>query len=115
MPSTASSPTAARASAASTTGSRLRTCWRDASSGTTPPYGPCTASCDDTTEASSTPSRRTAAPESSQELSTPRTVTRATSARRRLHGEEDRVVPAPDEEEDALPFADRFHRFPVDV
>src|SRR5689334_24859271 len=116
MPSTSPSATPARPRAASITGRMFRTWWRDASSGTTPPYGPCTASCDDTTDARSAPSRRTAAAESSQELSTPRTITgRASSpaSPRRLDGEEDRVVAAPDEEEHALPLPDRLDGLPV--
>src|SRR5438552_14805060 len=111
MPPTCPRSAPARARAASITGRRLRMWWREASSGTTPPYGPCTASCEDTTEAASSPSRSTAAAESSHELSIPRTITLA----RRLHCEEDRVVAAPHEEEEALALAAGLERLLVGV
>src|SRR5215468_6254981 len=111
MPSTSSRVSPARASAASITASTLRTWWRDASSGTTPPYGPWTASCDDTTDDTSRPSRRTAAAVSSHELSRPRTTTSDPrllhASARRLDREEDGVVAAPHEEQHALALARR--------
>src|SRR5439155_12492573 len=78
----------------------------------------CTASCDETTEERSTPASSTAAAESSHELSIPRTTTGASGrplAARRLDGEEDRVVAAADEEEDALSLAGRLERLAVGV
>src|SRR5262249_32070402 len=110
-PSTRSRRTSARARAASITGSMLRTWWRDASSGTTPPYGPCTASWDETTEERTSPSRSTAAAVSSHELSIPRTITSA----RGFDRQEDRVVAAPDEQQNALPLAARAQRLLVGV
>src|SRR5688572_3760734 len=109
-PSTCSRVVAARSSAAFTTGSRFVRCWREASSGTTPPKGPCTASCDDTTDAASRPSRSTAAAESSQEVSTPRTITSLVG---RTHREEDGVLAAPHEEENALALAAGLERLLV--
>src|SRR5438046_1203673 len=56
-----------------TVGTMARRCSRDASSGTTPPYLPCVASCEATTEESTrSPSSTTAAAVSSQEDSIPR-------------------------------------------
>src|SRR4029453_8117573 len=106
MPSTRPKSISAAPRAASITGNRSVRCWRDASSGTTPPNGPCTASCDDTTEARSRPSSSTAAAESSHEVSMPRTITSSFAG---PDGEEDRVVAAADEEEHALAFAARLH------
>src|SRR5262245_60012626 len=110
MPSMRPRSMSARASAASITGSRLVRCCRDASSGTTPPNGPWTASCEDTTEARSRPSSRTAAAESSHEVSMPRTITSSFAGPDR---EEDGVVAATHEEEHALPLAARLHRLLV--
>src|SRR6476469_5957668 len=63
----------ASASACRTTGTIARRCSRDASSGTTPPYGWCVAICDDTTfESTRSPLPTTAAAVSSHELSIPR-------------------------------------------
>src|SRR5207247_7559784 len=73
---------------------------------------------DETTEERSTPASSTAAAESSHELSIPRTTTGASGrplAARRLDGEEDRVVAAADEEEDALSLAGRLERLAVGV
>src|SRR5262245_26024900 len=110
-PSTCSRRTSARPSAASITGSMLRTWWRDASSGTTPPYGPCTASWDETMEERTSPSRSTAAAVSSHELSIPRTITSA----RGFDRQEDRVVATPHEQQHALPLATRAQRLLVGV
>src|SRR5262245_34619072 len=64
----------ASASARSTTWYTARTWSREASSGTTPPYGRCTSSCPCTQlDAISRPSRTTAAAISSHELSMPST------------------------------------------
>ena len=55
-------------------GTMVATCWRDASSGTTPPYGACTSICDATTFARTCrPSSTTAAAVSSHDVSTPST------------------------------------------
>src|SRR6185312_534405 len=63
----------ASASACLTTGTIARKCSREASSGTTPPYGLCVAICEATTlEIICSPERTTAAAVSSQELSIPR-------------------------------------------
>src|SRR5262245_20835260 len=110
MPPMASRAISARASAASITGTRLVRCWREASSGTTPPKGPCTASCDDTTEASRRPSASTAAAESSQEVSMPRTITSSVAGPDR---QEDGVLAPSDEEEHALALAARPDRLLV--
>src|SRR5438067_6544748 len=59
-----------------TTGTMPRRCSREASSGTTPPYGWCVVNCEKTTlEAVCSPERTTAAAVSSQELSMPRMYT----------------------------------------
>src|SRR5438874_11478322 len=56
-----------------TTGTMPRRCSREASSGTTPPYGWWVANCENTTfDAVCSPERTTAAAVSSQELSMPR-------------------------------------------
>src|SRR5437762_9397466 len=59
--------------ASRTVGTMARRCSRDASSGTTPPYLPCVANCDATTEESArSPSSTTAAAVSSHDDSIPR-------------------------------------------
>src|SRR5262245_28500660 len=75
MPSRSGSRTLASASAFSTTGTITSRWRRDASSGTTPPYGAWIASCEATTfDRMRRPSASTAAAVSSQELSIPRTI-----------------------------------------
>jgi len=65
----------ARSSAARTTGTTLRMCARDASSGTTPPYFAWTSCCEATTsDRTRQPSSTTAAAVSSHELSSPSTL-----------------------------------------
>src|SRR6185437_1180899 len=60
-------------SASRTTGTMARRCSREASSGTTPPYGACVAIWEETTfDNTCAPSRTTAAEVSSHELSMPR-------------------------------------------
>src|SRR5262245_24893330 len=74
MPSRSPSVTPAPASAFSTTGTITSMCRRDASSGTTPPYGAWTSSCEATTfERTRRPSARIAADVSSHEVSMPST------------------------------------------
>src|SRR5262245_20878524 len=74
MPSRSPSATPASASAFSTTGTITSMCRRDANSGTTPPYGAWTSSCEATTfESTRRPSARIAADVSSHEVSMPRT------------------------------------------
>src|SRR5437867_1957847 len=75
MPSRSMSRTRASPSARSTTGTITSRCRRDASSGTTPPYGPWTSSCEATTlDRMRRPSTSTAAAVSSHELSIPSTT-----------------------------------------
>ena len=66
--------TPASAKARLTTGTPVARCWRDATSGTTPPYSACTRTCDATTsERTRRPSSTTDAAVSSQDVSIPRT------------------------------------------
>src|SRR5215470_5655984 len=75
MPSRSGSRTLASASAFSTTGTITSRWRRDASSGTTPPYGAWMASCEATTlDRMRRPSASTAAAVSSHELSIPSTI-----------------------------------------
>ena len=81
--------------------------------GTTPPYGPCTASCDETTDES----ERAVAQDGGR-----RVVAGALDAEDdhvssgwRLHREEDRVVAAPHEEEHALALPGLAHRLLIRV
>src|SRR5215471_2763065 len=75
MPSRSGSRTLASASAFSTTGTITSRWRRDASSGTTPPYGAWIASCEATTlDRMRRPSASTAAAVSSHELSIPSTI-----------------------------------------
>src|SRR5215470_3099517 len=74
-PSTSSSPTPAPSRARRTTGISTSRWRREASSGTTPPYGACTSSCEATMLASTLrPPSTTAAAVSSQEVSIPSTI-----------------------------------------
>src|SRR5215471_21319376 len=76
MPSRSRSPMPASPSARRMTGTIVSRCRREASSGTTPPYGAWTSSCEATTlESTLRPPSRTAAAVSSQEVSMPRTIT----------------------------------------
>src|SRR5262249_8931209 len=60
------------------TGTMVAMCWREATSGTTPPYAACTSTCEATTsERTLRPSSTTAAAVSSQEVSIPSTSTAA--------------------------------------
>src|SRR5207302_1137219 len=80
MPSRSGSLTPASASARSTTGTITSRCRREASSGTTPPYGAWMASCEATTlERIRRPPASTAAAVSSHELSIPSTTIRRPS------------------------------------
>ena len=73
----------ASATARRSTGAIVATCWRDATSGTTPPYSACTRICDATTsERTRRPSSTTAAAVSSHDVSIPRTKTPSTPAER---------------------------------
>src|SRR5215831_16902053 len=75
IPSRSGRRTPASASAFSTTGTMTSRCRREASSGTTPPYGAWIASCEATTfDRMRRPSASTAAAVSSHELSIPRTI-----------------------------------------
>jgi hypothetical protein len=61
-----------------TTLTTVARCWRDATSGTTPPYSACTNTCDAITfERMTLPSSTTAAAVSSHEVSMPRINTQA--------------------------------------
>src|SRR6267142_1473714 len=83
-PSSSRNLTPASASAFSTTGTMTSRWRREASSGTTPPYGAWIASCEATTlESTRRPSARTAAAVSSHELSMPSTIMSRSSFRSR--------------------------------
>src|SRR6266508_1619813 len=78
MPSKSLSPMPAASRARLMTGTITSVCRRDASSGTTPPYGPWTSSCEATMlDRILRPPSRTAAAVSSQEVSIPRTIIRS--------------------------------------
>src|SRR5206468_3836308 len=77
MPSRSPSAMPASLAARRRTGTIVATCWRDATSGTTPPYTAWTLICDATTsERTQRPSSTTDAAVSSQEVSMPRTSMR---------------------------------------
>src|SRR5262245_3726117 len=80
MPSRSASPVPASPSARRITGTTTSRWRRDASSGTTPPYGPWTSSWEATTlERILRPPSSTAAAVSSQEVSMPRTIMRCSA------------------------------------
>src|SRR5215472_15243175 len=90
MPSRSRRPIPASARARRMMGTITSRWRRDANSGTTPPYGACTSSCEATTlESTLRPPSSTAAAVSSQDVSMPRTITvRPPSPRELRHGHE---------------------------